>query len=139
MPPHVAPKVVREAGLIGESGWIPVDKQTLATKIPGVFAVGDVTGIKLSVGKPLPKAGVIAHHEAEVVANNLVHEITGKGSPSVFTGNGACFLETGDGKAGFGTGNFYAEPRPEIKLKPPGQILHWGKVIYEKYWLYKWF
>ncbi|MBK7859773.1 MAG: NAD(P)/FAD-dependent oxidoreductase [Archangiaceae bacterium] len=30
VPPHEAPKVVREAGLVGESGWIPVDPKTLA-------------------------------------------------------------------------------------------------------------
>lgn len=139
VPPHRAPKVVRDAGLVGESGWVPVNKQTLETNFPGVYAIGDVTGIKLSVGKPLPKAGVFAHHQGEVVANNLVHEITGMGSPKVFEGHGECFLETGDGKAGIGRGNFYAEPAPQIKLKQPSHILHLGKVAFEKYFLFKWF
>jgi len=139
VPPHRAPKVVREAGLTGESGWVPVDKHTLATKFPGVYAIGDVTGIKLAIGKPLPKAGVFAHGEAEVVANNLIHEITGKGSLKHFDGHGECFLETGDGKAGFGSGDFYAEPAPRIKLKQPGRTLHMGKVAFEKYWLFDWF
>ena len=70
VPPHRAPAVVREAGLTGESGWIPVDRGTLETKFPGVYAIGDVTGIPLAIGKPLPKAGVFAHGEAEVVAHN---------------------------------------------------------------------
>lgn len=139
VPPHRAPAVVREAGLVGESGWVPVDKHTLATKIPHVYAIGDVTGIKLNVGKPLPKAGVIAHGQAEVVANNLVHEITGKGSPQRFDGHGACFIETGDSKAGLGTGQFYAEPAPQLKLYKPGHLMHLGKVAFEKYWLLKWF
>jgi len=139
VPPHRAPKVVRDAGLVDESGWIPVDKHTLATKYPNVYAIGDVTGIPLSMGKPLPKAGVIAHGQAEVVVHNLVHELTGKGNPKQYDGHGACFIETGDGKAGFGQGNFYAEPTPKLKLYSPGYLMHLGKVAYEKYWLFKWF
>jgi len=139
VPPHRAPKVVRDAGLVGESGWIPVDKYKLTTKFPNVYAIGDVTGIKLSVGKPLPKAGVIAHGQAEVVVNNIIKEITGQGTSKLFDGHGACFIETGNGKAGMGTGNFYAEPVPKMKLFKPGYLMHLGKVAFEKYWLFKWF
>ena len=139
VPPHQAPQAVIDAGLTGESGWVPVDRSTLETRFPGVYAIGDVTGIPLSIGKPLPKAGVLAHGEAEVVANNLVHEITNKGIPVAFEGGGECFIEIGDGKAGFGSGNFFAEPSPQIKLKQPNRLLHFGKVMFEKYWLYRWF
>lgn len=139
VPPHRAPLVVHEAGLVGESGWIPVDKYTLATKFPQVYAIGDVTGIKLSSGKPLPKAGVIAHGQAEVVVNNLLYDIMGKGEPRQFDGHGACFIETGSGKAGLGRGNFYAEPAPQMKLYKPGYLMHLGKVAFEKFWLFKWF
>ncbi len=139
IPPHRAPRVVLEAGLTGESGWVPVDRGSLQTRFPGVYAVGDVTGIMLSMGKPLPKAGVIAHGEAEVVAANLIHAITGKGSPKSFAGNGECFIEVGDGRAGFGSGNFFAEPVPQIKLRGPNLLLHLGKVAFEKIWLFKWF
>ena len=139
VPPHRAPQAVREAGLCGESGWVPVDRATLATKFPGVFAIGDVTGIMLtSIGKPLPKAGVFAHYEAEVVAHNIARELTGKGAERRFTGDGACFLETGDGRAAYGSGNFYADPAPQIRLKEPSALLHLGKVAYEKFWLYRW-
>jgi sulfide:quinone oxidoreductase len=137
--PHQAPKVATDAGLVGESGWVPVDRGTLETKFPGVYAIGDVTGIMLAIGKPLPKAGVFAHGEAEVVANNIVHDITGNGTPKSFSGNGECFIEIGDGKAGFGSGNFFAEPNPQIKLRQPSRLLHLGKVAFEKFWLYRWF
>ena len=60
VPPHRAPAVVREAGLPGPSGWIPVDPRTLQTKFAGVFAVGDVTAIPLSNGGALPKAEALA-------------------------------------------------------------------------------
>jgi len=137
VPPHRAPKVVRDAGMCGESGWVPVDRGTLETKFPGVYAVGDVTGIMLtSIGKPLPKAGVFAHNEAEVVAHNIVRAITGRGEQRRFSGEGQCFVETGDGRAAFGKGNFYAGPAPAIRLRRPSMMLHLGKVIYEKFWLY---
>ncbi len=139
VPPHRAPAVVRESGLTGESGWVPVDRQTLETKFPGVYAIGDNAGIPLAVGKPLPKAGVFAHGQAEVVAHNIARAIAGNGAPRTFDGHGECFVETGDGRAGFGRGNFYAEPRPQVRLRPPSRWLHLGKVLYEKFWLYRWF
>jgi sulfide:quinone oxidoreductase len=138
VPPHRAPQVVRDAGLTGDSGWIPVDRETMETQFADVYALGDVTGIMLSIGKPLPKAGVFAENEAEVVANNLAHAITGNGTPKRFDGSGECFIETGDGKAGFGKGNFYAEPAPQIRLRLPSRVLHMGKVVFEKYWLFEW-
>ena len=139
VPPHRAPEPVRTAGLCNDSGWVAVDRTTLATSFPGVFAIGDVTGIPLAIGKPLPKAGVFAHGQAEVVAHNIAAEITGSGTMTQFQGDGACFIEAGDGQAGFGSGNFYTEPAPHMKLRPAGRLLHWGKVAYEKYWLYWWF
>lgn len=137
--PHQAPEVVTDAGLVGESGWVPVNRGTLETQFPGVYAIGDVTGIMLAMGKPLPKAGAFAHGEAEVVANNITHDITGKGATKTFTGFGECFIEIGDGKAGFGSGNFFAEPNPQIKLRQPSWLLHFAKVVYERFWLYRWF
>lgn len=137
IPPHRAPAIVREAGLVGENGWIPVNRSNLATQYEGVFAIGDVAGIPLANGKPLPKAGVLAHGQAEVVANNIAVAINSSGNLESFNGHGECFLEVGDGMAGMGKGNFYAEPNPDIKMKPPGRLLHFGKILFEKYWLYK--
>lgn len=139
VPPHRAPAVARAAGLASGSGWIGVDRHTLATTHSGVYAIGDATGIALANGRPLPKAGVLAHAQADVVADNIVHGITGKGTPRSFAGKGACFIETGEGKAGFGAGEFYAEPSPIVRLRPPGRLLHLGKILYEKYWLGGWF
>jgi sulfide:quinone oxidoreductase len=139
VPPHRAPRVVRDAGLVGDSGWMSVDRHTMETQYPGVYALGDVVGIPLALGKPLPKAGVFAHGEAEVVAQNIAHSITGKAEPARFDGHGECFIEAGDGKAGFGRGNFYAEPLPQVKLHNVGRRWHAAKVLFEKDWLRKWF
>ena len=137
VPPHRAPAVVREAGLTNESGWIAVDRHTLQTQFDSVFAIGDVTTIPLKMGRPLPKAGVFAHGEAEVVAHNIAQAWTGKGRPHRFSGDGACFIEAGGGRAGFGSGDFYAEPTPRVRMRGPSLFWHAGKIVYEKYWLYR--
>jgi sulfide:quinone oxidoreductase len=135
VPPHRAPRVVRDAGLLDDSGWIPVDRATLHTRFPGVDAIGDITGIPLKMGKPLPKAGVFAERQAEVVAHNVARTITNKGEPASFDGHGECFIETGGGKAGFGAGDFYAEPLPQITLHRPSRRWHLGKLLFEQNWL----
>jgi sulfide:quinone oxidoreductase len=137
VPPHRAPAVVTEAGLCGESGWVAVDHETLATTFPKVWAIGDVTAIPLKMGRPLPKAGVFAHGQAEVVARNIARSWTGKGEAARFDGHGLCFVETGRGMAGVGSGNFYAEPVPDVRLRLPNPLWHLGKVLYEKYWLWR--
>jgi sulfide:quinone oxidoreductase len=136
VPPHRAPDAVKAAGLTNESGWIPVDRHTLETRFPGVYAVGDVTVIPLKMGRPLPKAGVFAHGQAEAVAHTIAHNWTRRGKPGRFEGEGMCFIEAGGGRAGMGSGNFYAEPLPEVRLREPGLLWHGAKVLYEKYWLY---
>lgn len=138
VPPHQGPQVVRESKLGNEMGWIPVDGKTLKTKYENVFAIGDVAAISLISGKPLPRAGVFAHFEAEVVVANIVSNMNGKPAGKEFDGNAFCFLEVGFGKAGLASGNFYADPVPDVKMKRPGRRWHWGKILFEKYWLLKW-
>lgn len=136
VPPHRAPRAVRDCSIADHSGWVSVNRHTLETQSPRVYAIGDVVTIPLSLGKPLPKAGVFAHGEAEIVARRIAHAITGAGAPPRFNGYGECFIETGDGKAGFGGGDFYAEPRPVVALRAPSWRWHFSKVLFEKSWLY---
>lgn len=138
VPPLRPPAIIRDAGLAAESGWISVDRHTLATRFEHVYAVGDVTSIPLALGKPLPKAGVFAHAQAEVVARNIAREVTGRGAVAAFDGHGECFVETGGGRAGLGAGDFYAEPLPRVTLRRPAWRWHVSKVLLEKAWLWRW-
>lgn len=140
IPEHRCPSVIRETALLGENGWIALkNDQSMETDFEGVYAIGDATGIVLPIGKPLPKAGVFAHNQAEAVAHNIATAINGKGTRKKFEGNGQCFLEVGNGKAGYASGNFYARPEPEVKMKSPGRFWHWTKIGLEKYWWFKYF
>ena len=141
IPPHRGPRLVREAGLTNEAGWVPVDRATLATKYENVYALGDVAAIPIpgrwqpDVPLMLPKAGVFAHAQAEVVARRLAAEITGTGARDKFPGIGYCMLEAGESLAGFAFGNFFAEPSPQVELRRMGRTWHLGKILFEQWWL----
>ena len=140
IPPHRAPQVVVDAGLT-DGGWIPVNKGSLQTSLENVFAIGDVTKTKLpgewKEGVPLmlSKGGVFAHYQAKVIAENISNEINGISERVEYTGQGACFVETGSGRAALAEGNFFSEPHPNTVLKGPSKTLHLAKVLFEKFWL----
>ena len=98
MPPHRAPRVVRDAGLTDASGFVPVKLGTFESEISGVYAVGDVAAIKLPAGNPHPKAGVFAEAQALVVARTLAAEL-GAGPAITYPGTGVCFIDVGQEKA----------------------------------------
>lgn len=134
VPPHRPPAAVAGSGLTNPTGWVPVDRDTLETSAPNVFAIGDVTAITLANGKLLPKAGVFAHAEAQVAAAQIASRIEG-GPSDQFNGQGYCWVELGGGVAGFAAGDFYAAPDPAVALRRPGRVWHAGKVLFERYWL----
>jgi sulfide:quinone oxidoreductase len=141
IPPHRGPRVLREAGMTNEAGWVPVDRTTLRTPHENVYALGDATVIpipgrwKPDVPLVLPKAGVFAHAQAEVVARRIAGEIAGAGTRDEFPGVGYCMLEAGERMAGFAYGNFFSEPSPQIELHHTGKAWHWGKILFEQWWL----
>jgi sulfide:quinone oxidoreductase len=138
VPPIGPPAALAESGLVDQSGWVRVDRHTMETGVPNVYAVGDVTLIPLALGKPLPRAGVFAHAQAEVVARNIAATVAGKAAAARFDGHGACFIEAGGGLAGFGSGNFFAEPQPVVRMRRPNRMWHIGKVLFEKQVMWGW-
>ena len=86
IPVHRVPQVVVDSGLAAHPhDWVPVNKQTLETKFPGVYAVGDVNGVGT------PKAGVFAEGAAHVVAAAIIAKLRGGPSPDAYKGQGACY------------------------------------------------
>jgi sulfide:quinone oxidoreductase len=138
MPPIRSPRVVAESRLGTANGWIEADRTTLATAFDGVYAIGDNAQLPLSIGKPLPRAGVFAHGQALVVADNIAAVIEGKSPDAVFDGHGGCFIESGFGRAGYGSGDFYAEPAPVVTMRPPSRSRHWAKIAFEANVLRRW-
>jgi sulfide:quinone oxidoreductase len=135
VPPHRPAQAVQQSALANDAGWVPVNKRTLQTSHESVYAIGDVTAVTLANGKPLPKAAVFAEGQARAVASRIASEIQAVGAQAEFDGVGFCWIETGGGSAGFASGEFYAEPDPLVPLPRSGRMWHWGKILFEKYWL----
>src|SRR5438067_1664780 len=72
VPKHRAPEVVLQSGM-AEDGYVPVNSRTLETRLPGVYAVGEVA----TVG--VPKAGVFSEGAARVVAASILAQLRGDG------------------------------------------------------------
>jgi sulfide:quinone oxidoreductase len=139
VPPHRPPAVLGDGGLLSESGWIEPDRGTLATRFPGVWAVGDCTMIRLANGLPFPKAGVMAEAQGARVAAAIAAEILGHPAPAPFDGRGFCFLETGLEESALVEGAFYAEPEPAVRMRDASRAHHDEKVAFERERLSRWF
>ncbi len=133
VPVHRSAAVVSAAGLTNQAGWIPVDPGTLATKQPAVYAIGDVTVVPMGNGNPLPKAGVFASAEGELVGRNVAAEVLG-GEKARFAGEGYCFVDHGRGRGALIRGNFLAAGQPQVELTSPSVRWHRRKEQFEADW-----
>jgi sulfide:quinone oxidoreductase len=116
VPRHRAPEVVIASGMTVDD-YIPVDKGTLATRYPGVYAVGDCA----TVG--VPKAGAFAQGAAAAVAARLIAEIRGEPPPEPYRGIGSCYVEFGGGRVGRVTIDATAGPPPSGTFAGPSEEL----------------
>jgi sulfide:quinone oxidoreductase len=116
IPKHKVPAVVEASGLAVD-GWVPVERTNLATRFPGVYALGDVASA------PVAKAGVFAESAARAVADDIVARLHGTGPAPPFDGAGSCYIEFGDGLVGKVEANFLSGPRPTGVLVGPSAEL----------------
>ena len=116
VPKHRAPDVVIASGMT-EDGYVPVSSQTLETRFPGVYAVGDVATIGV------PKAGVFSESAARVVAASLIASIRGDEQPGPYGGLGSCYIEFGAGRVGRVDVDFLSGPKPTGTFREPSAAL----------------
>lgn len=135
IPFHFLPPVLSTSGLLeNEHNWISVDKFILKTKFNDVFAIGDVTEIKINDVVSVPKAGIFAEGQARSVASQIINKIntiTEENNIVKFDGRGFCFMDTGNGKAGFIDTNFYNSGGPITVLKEPFIQYYKQKISFE--------
>lgn len=73
IPPQVAGRLGRDAGLTDETGWCPVDAGTMASRIdPNIHVIGDA-----AIGGDFPKSGFAANNEAKNTAMIVRHDLVG--------------------------------------------------------------
>ena len=116
VPKHRAPDVVIASGMT-EDGYVPVDSGRLATRFPGVYAVGDVA----TAG--VPKAGTFAEGAARIVAQTLIATLRGGERPGPYLGRGTCYIEFGRGRVGSVDIDFLSGPTRTGSFNAPSAAL----------------
>jgi len=134
IPVHRVPEVVVDAGLAAHAhDWVPVNKHTLETRFPGVYAVGDVNGVGT------PKAGVFAEGAARVVAEAIIARVRGGSPPEAYKGQGSCYVEFGHDQVGRVDVDFLSGPKPTGTFQPPSAALVAEKARFGSSRLRRWF
>jgi hypothetical protein len=134
VPVHRVPQVVVESGLAADAfGWVPVNKKTLETTFPGVYAVGDVNGVGT------PKAGVFAEGAAQIVAAAIIAQLRGGPSPEAYKGAGSCYVEFGHNQVGRVDVDFLSGPKPTGTFRAPSDTLVAEKADFGSSRLRRWF
>lgn len=139
IPPHILPSVITSSGLVdGNENWINVDKFTLKTRYKNIYAIGDVTEIKVNQNVSIPKAGIFAEGQSKIVSKQIISDIKNQSGDFKFDGKGFCFMEIGDDKAGFIDTDFYNKNGPVTRLDPPTAESYKKKIDFEKSRINKW-
>lgn len=138
VPPHRVPSVLVDAGLAQADGWVAVDPRTLESSYPGVYAIGDCTVIGLVNGMPMPKAGLFAEKEGQVVAARIAARLRGEEPSATFDGSGACHVEMGGGQASLVGGQFLGDA-VQVSLSEPSAEQRLEKERFEADRLTAWF
>ena len=134
VPVHRVPQVVVESGLAADPfNWVPVNKQTLETAFPRVYAVGDVNGVGT------PKAGVFAEGAARTVAASIIAQLRGEGPTPAYRGVGSCYLEFGQNKVARVDVEFLAGPKPTGTYHEPSVALRAEKDQFASSRALRWF
>jgi sulfide:quinone oxidoreductase len=138
VPTNKGDALMERSGLGDELNFVPTHKGTLqSNRFQNIFVIGDATNI------PASKAGSVAHFEAEILTENILHFIKGEALSEEFDGHANCFIETGGNKALLIDFNYKQEPVEgtfpfagigPLSLLKESRINHWGKLAFR--WIY---
>ncbi|MFB5614933.1 MAG: NAD(P)/FAD-dependent oxidoreductase, partial [Candidatus Nitrosomaritimum yanchengensis] len=137
IPPHIAPDVIYESGLAKQDNFIPINRDC-KTSYDNVYAIGDVTNLKVTETIAVPKAGVFAEGEGLTVAQKIISKIHSKEDSVLFDGKGGCFIESGRNTASLIEVDMFSGPKPSTRLTE-STLEHLNeKLQFEKERLTKW-
>ena len=138
VPTNKGDELIERSGMGDDLNYVPTHKATLQSKkYANVFVLGDASDI------PASKAGSVAHFEAEILTDNILHFIKGEPLKEEFDGHANCFVETGNGKALLIDFNYTHEPVEgsfpfpgigPLRLLKETRMNHMGKLAFR--WIY---
>lgn len=138
VPTNMGSAAIERSGFGDDLNFVPTNKATLQTTVKdNIFAIGDATNV------PASKAGSVAHFEAEILTDNILHYLNGEPLEEKFDGHANCFVETGNGKALLIDFNYTHEPVTgtfpipgvgPLRLLKESKANHLGKMAFK--WIY---
>jgi sulfide:quinone oxidoreductase len=138
VPVNKGAEYIERSGLGDDLNYVPTNKHTLQSlEHKNIFVIGDATNL------PSSKAGSVAHFQAEILTENILHYIKSEPLCSKFDGHANCFIESGYGKAILIDFNYDIEPMPgkfpiagigPFSLLKESRINHLGKLMFK--WIY---
>ena len=138
VPTNKGDELIARSGMGDDLNYVPTNKATLQSIAhENIFVIGDASNI------PASKAGSVAHFEAEILVENILHFINNEPLKAEFDGHTNCFIETGDGKALLIDFNYSHQPVEgtfpfpgvgPLKLLKESRMNHFGKLAFR--WVY---
>lgn len=138
VPTNKGDELIERSGMGDDLNYVPTHKATLQSKdYANIFVLGDASNI------PASKAGSVAHFEAEILTDNILHFVKGEPLKEEFDGHANCFIETGGGKALLIDFNYTHEPVEgsfpfagigPLRLLKESRMNHMGKLAFR--WIY---
>jgi sulfide:quinone oxidoreductase len=138
IPVNKGSEVIERSGMGDDLNFVPTDKHTLRSqKWENIFVIGDAANV------PASKAGSVAHFMADVLVENLLHQMNGQPQEPKFDGHANCYIETGFSKGILIDFNYDVEPLPgefplpivgPFSLLKESYINHMGKLSFR--WMY---
>lgn len=143
IPPFLGAEVVRVSGLGNERGFIVTDDYFRHQQHGNIYAAGVAVAVAppapCEAGCSVPKTGyiseVMAHTAAENIANSIENRpLVPKPQAEI---DAKCILDAGNQGIIMYTDRIYAPKRRKWETLIPGPWAHWGKVLFEWYYIWK--
>ena len=126
-------------GLCNPRGFVMIDKHQRSTKYKNIFSAGVCVAIppveKTPVPTGTPKTGYMIESMWTAICHNIASDLNGEASDAVATWNALCLADMGDTGAAFLA--MPQIPPRNVTWFRKGRWVHWAKIGYEKYFLYK--
>lgn len=131
--------VAEVEGLCNPRGFVMIDKHQRSTKYKNIFSAGVCVAIppveKTPVPTGTPKTGYMIESMWTAICHNIAADLNGEASDAVATWNALCLADMGDTGAAFLA--MPQIPPRNVTWFRKGRWVHWAKIGYEKYFLYK--
>lgn len=126
-------------GLTNPRGFILIDKQQRNPTFRNIFSAGVCVAIPPVEVTPIPtgapKTGYMIESMISAIVHNIKADIEGGAADAEGTWNAICLADMGDTGAAFVA--LPQIPPRNVTWAKKGKWVHWAKVMFEKYFLYK--